>query len=132
MRLVCDAMNRAPATIAPEATVGEARALAAREGTAHLLVLDAGNLVGILCTCDLRAGPAGEQVCERMSLPVLTVRPDVTVDDAAATLCECRLGCLPVALGGLLLGVVGEEELERAGATRLPRPRHCHRHVQPR
>lgn len=125
MTLVSEAMDRSPLAVAPETPLAEAAALAARTGAAHLLVLEQDNLVGILCACDLEEGRAGEQVWERMSLPVLTVRPDDTVENAAMTMSECEVGCLPVAVGGLVLGTVGEPELARAGVRDLPRHHRC-------
>jgi CBS domain-containing protein len=128
MTLVSEAMDRSPLAVAPETSLREAAALAARTGAVHLLVLDEGNLVGILCACELAPEREGEQVWERMSLPVLTVRPDVSVEDAAMTLCECGVGCLPVAVGGLVLGTVGEPELARAGVQDLPPHHRCRAH----
>ncbi len=126
MTLVSDAMNRAPVVVPAEASVATAVALADAAGAAHLLVLDEEHLVGILCGCDLEAARPDEPVWERMSLPVITIRPDATLEDAATTLSECGVGCLPVALGGLVLGTVSGEELARAGvAARLPH-RRCH------
>jgi acetoin utilization protein AcuB len=126
MTLVSEAMNRSVVSVAPEARATEAAALARRARADHLLVLDAGNLVGILCSvCDLEGVEPGEEVAERMSVPVLTIRPDATIEDAAVTLTECEVGCLPVACGGLILGTVCVAELERAGV-RAPRARRCH------
>jgi acetoin utilization protein AcuB len=127
MKLVAEAMNREVVTVPPEASIGDAIALARETGAEHLLVLDEETLVGILCTCDLEAAAAGEHVCDAMSLPVLTVRPDAALEDAAITLGECDLGCLPVALGGLVLGTVSDAELERAGVEGV-RPAGRHRH----
>jgi CBS domain-containing protein len=123
--LVSDAMNRFPAAIDADATVEEAAACARVAAAAHLLVLDEDHLVGILCACDLRSASAGEHVCDCMSVPVVTVRPDATIEDAAELMAGCGVSCLPVALGGLLLGAVGEEELRRAGMDPpLHRPAH--------
>ncbi len=126
--MVSEAMNRAPATIEPDASVEEAVALARRAGSEHLLVVDEQTLVGILCTCDLRDAQAGEHVCDCMSVPVVSVRPDTPVEEAALTMRECALGCLPVAVGGLILGTVSDAELLGCG---IPPPRpyhHCARH----
>jgi acetoin utilization protein AcuB len=127
MNLVADAMNRAVVAVSPESTAGEAVALARRERAEHLLVLDGGVLVGILCSCDLEGADDAEPVAERMSLPVLTIRPDATLEDAALTLSECEVGCLAVACGGLVLGTLGEDDLARAGVGCRPR-RHHHGH----
>lgn len=126
MTLVSEAMNRSVVAVAPETTVEAAAGLARRTGAAHLLVLDEQTLVGILCTCDLRDPEPEEPVSERMSVPVMTVRPDTPLEDAAITIGECSVGCLPVAVGGLILGTVSEVELERCGID--PHHRH-HRHA---
>lgn len=126
--LVSEAMNRSPVVVPADATVATATALAEAAGAAHLLVLDEENLVGVLCGCDLRKAAPDEPVWERMSLPVITIRPDATLEEAAATLCGCGVGCLPVALGGLVLGIVSGEELARAGVPALLPRRRCHQH----
>ena len=121
--MVSEAMNRAPVTVVPDATIEEAVALARRTGSEHLLVMDEETLVGVLCTCDLRHAGEGERVCDCMSVPVVTVRPDAPVEDAALTMRECSVGCLPVALGGLVLGMLGDTELRSCGIP-PPRPHH--------
>jgi acetoin utilization protein AcuB len=127
MTLVAEAMNRSVVSVAPDASLGEARALVRRTGAEHVLVMDEDTLVGILCACDLRGAREDDAVCERMSVPVLTVRPDAPLEAAAMTMQECGVGCLPVALGGLILGTMSEAEFARVGVER-PRP-HCdHEH----
>jgi acetoin utilization protein AcuB len=128
MTLVSEAMNRSVVAVQPETTVEAAAVLARRTGAAHLLVLDEQTLVGILCTCDLRDPEPEEPVSERMSIPVMTVRPDTPIEDAAVTIGECAVGCLPVAVGGLILGTVSEVELERCGID----PHHPHHRHAPR
>ena len=123
MTLVSQAMNRSVVAVTPDAPMAAAIAIVRRTGAEHLLVMDEQNLVGILCACDLRGTRPEEPVCEHMTVPVLTVRPDSDVAEAAATMSACGVGCLPVALGGLILGTVSESEIARAGV-RDPRP-HC-------
>jgi acetoin utilization protein AcuB len=124
--MVSEAMNRALVAVAPDALVEEAVAVARRTGVEHLLVLDEHTLVGILCACDLRDASAGEHVSDCMSPPVITVRPDAPVEEAATTMRDCAVGCLPVQVGGLILGTLGDAELLRCGMG-PPRPhRHCH------
>jgi acetoin utilization protein AcuB len=122
MTLVAEAMNRALVAVAPDATLAEAAAVLRETGAEHVLVLDEGALVGTLCACALRGAAGGGAVLERMSAAVATVRPDAEVEDAALAMAEVGAGFLPVALGGLILGTVGEEELSRAGVPE-PRPR---------
>jgi acetoin utilization protein AcuB len=109
----------------------EAVELVRRSGAEHVLVIDDQALVGILCACDLRGARLDDRVAACMSSPVVTVRPDVGVDEAAATLVAYSVGCLPVAVGGLILGTLSEAELILAG---VPAPQPCcqHRHRRSR
>lgn len=129
MTLVAEAMNRSLVAVALDASMAEAAALVRSTGAEHVLVMDEQILVGILCACDLRGARAEDRVSANMSFPVMTVRPDVGVEEAALTLVERRVGCLPVAVGGLILGTLSEAELRQAGVLE-PRPR-CH-HVHRR
>lgn len=128
-RLVAWAMSRAVVEVGPDQTAEEARSLAGATGAQHLLVMDQGILVGILCRCDLDEASAGAPVSDRMSVPVMTIRPDATVRDAGTTMADCGVGCLPVVVGGLILGTISQAELGRHG-TRRRRPDigcRCHR-----
>ncbi len=131
MTLVSEAMNRSVVTVAPETSLADAVALVRRTGAEHVLVMDEQNLVGILCACDLRGASPQVPVCDRMTVPVLTVRPDAEVEEAATTMSECGVGCLPVALGGLILGTVSEAEIARAGVHHPhPHCQHVHRRAK--
>jgi acetoin utilization protein AcuB len=128
MTLVSQAMNRSVVTVMPDVSLAEAVALVRRTGAEHVLVVEDQNLVGILCACDLRGWDPGAVVCDRMTVPVLTVRPDADVEDVAETMSARGVGCLPVALGGLILGTVSEAEIARAGVHHPhPRCQHVHR-----
>jgi CBS domain-containing protein len=131
MTLVSQAMNRSVVTVTPDAPLADAVALVRRTGAEHVLVMEDQNLVGILCACDLRGARAGAAVCDRMTVPVLTVRPDAAVEDAAETMTAWGVGCLPVAVGGLILGTVSEAEIARAGVQDPhPRCQHVHRRAR--
>ncbi len=131
MALVSEAMNRSVVSVTLDASMAQAVALIRRTGAEHVLVLEDQNLVGILCACDVRGAPPEEPVGDRMTVPVLTVRPDADVEEAAATMSECGVGCLPVTVGGLILGTVSEAEIARAGIRDLhPRCQHAHRRTR--
>jgi CBS domain-containing protein len=126
--MVSEAMNRAVVTVEPDQQVTAAAELARRTGAEHLLVVDEQTLVGILCACDLRDADPRDHVSDCMSLPVVTVRPDAPLEEVLETMQECAVGCVPVAVGGLVLGTVSDEELLRCGVA-VPHPhRHCHGH----
>jgi acetoin utilization protein AcuB len=123
--LVSDAMNRAVVTVEPDESIEAAVEIVRATGAAHLLVLDEQTLVGIVCRCDLGAASPGSTVSEFMTLPVVTVRPDASLEEAALTMEECAIGCVPVALGGLILGTVSDDELVRCGLGMRRAHRHC-------
>lgn len=123
MPLVSDAMRRAFTTVPADATVAEAAGIAARAREEHLLVVEGENLVGVVCChCDLEGAPEEEAIAERMTVPVFTVRPDAPLEEAVLTMRDCRVGCLPVAAGGLLLGVLTAQDVADAPAG-SPHPR---------
>jgi acetoin utilization protein AcuB len=124
--IVSEAMNRALVAIEPDATIADAAALARRTGADHLLVIDEDTLVGILCACDLAGAAPADRVSDCMTVPVMTIRPDAPVAEAAMTMRECELGCLPVALGALVLGTVTDVELARCGIPPAHPHRRCH------
>jgi acetoin utilization protein AcuB len=124
--IVSEAMNRSPVAIAPDVTVADAVALARRTGADHLLVLDERALVGILCACDLRDAPRPDPVSAWMTVPVVTIRPGARIEDAAATLRDCAVGCLPVTVGALVVGTIGDEELAACGLGPAHPHRSCH------
>jgi acetoin utilization protein AcuB len=125
--MVSEAMNRSVVTVEPDAPVEAARDVVRTTGAEHLLVMDEETLVGIVCTCDLRDARPGEHVCDCMTVPVVTVRPDTPLEDVVDTMDACAVGCVPVALGGLILGTVSEDELVRCGVAAPPSLRHRHR-----
>jgi len=135
MALVSEAMSRAFTTVDADATVAEAIRVAADARTEHLLVVDSDHLVGVLCChCDLERARPEDAVADCMTVPVFTVRPDATLEDAALTMRDCEVGCLPVAAGGLLLGVLTARDVAGAavaapGGRCSCRTRHAHHAV---
>src|SRR5215475_13830174 len=125
-----EVMTPAPFTVAPSLSVLEARSEMTRRSIRHLLVTDHSVLVGIVTDRDIRLAlpsPATSlsiwevnylvarlTVGEIMTKTVITVDPDRDIRDAARLMIEHKIGALPVALGGRLLGIVTETDLLRA------------------
>jgi CBS domain-containing protein len=126
--LVSEAMNRRIVALGPDASMAEALALVRRSGAEHVLVMDELTLVGILCACELRGAAPAARVRERMTVPPTAVAPDARLDDAVAVMARSGAGCVPVVVGGLILGSLSELELAAAGVPEpLPRCPRTHR-----
>src|SRR5829696_2449367 len=118
MLLVRDSMTREIVTLSPDETVGTALALCRERRIRHLPVLSEGGLVGIVSDRDLRsATPAfGEPeraaalqkvlVEDVMADDVISALPDDPIEQAANTMRERRIGCLPVVESGELVGII--------------------------
>jgi IMP dehydrogenase len=106
-----------PHTIAPDASLAEARAETERLGVSGLLVVDADErLVGILTTRDLRAGDDANSVSDQMTPleRLVTGEPGITPEDALALLHRHRIEKLPLAdAEGRVAGMVTLRDLEQ-------------------
>ncbi len=114
---VRDVMSRTPKTLGRNDQLSLADDVMRAERIRHLPVLDEeGSLCGILSQRDmfrgalaqaLGYGTAAQQkmltmlrVKEVMTTDVITTRPDMALAEAAKTMLERKLGCLPVMDGG--------------------------------
>ena len=110
---VRDWMTRQPTTVAPDCTVASALVRMRRAQVRHLLVMDAGRLVGIVSHRDWRRLDSREDRGGRRSRPIasimtedpVTVAPEAPVTVAARALLERKIGCLPVRDGEDILGI---------------------------
>jgi CBS domain-containing protein len=108
-------------SIAPAATVYEALALMAEKDVGALLVLEAGNLVGIVSERDyarkvaLRGKTSRETpVREIMTARVVWVRPEQTIEECMALMTNKRIRHLPVLEGERLIGVISIGDVVKA------------------
>jgi acetoin utilization protein AcuB len=129
---VHEVMSASVVTVPISATCQEAVGRMHRARIRHLPVVDdAGRLVGIVTDRDLRhrlftpdvfraigTVPVEDllrqvRVLEIMSTPVVTVRPDDDLEEAARLMLEDKVGSLPVVEGGRVTGIVTETDLLR-------------------
>ena len=125
---VRDVMTRDPKTLGRNDQISLADDLMKQERIRHLPVLDDdGELVGIVSQRDMFRGALahalgyGETaqrrmlgllvVKEVMTTQVVTVEPDAPITDAARTMVDRKIGCLPVVEGGKLVGILTEGDL---------------------
>ena len=95
----------------------------------HLPVLDAGSVVGVVSQRDLFRAALGAalafgirrpqelmrslEIRDVMSTPAVTVEPGALVQEAARTMAERKIGCLPVVESGRLVGILTENDVLR-------------------
>ncbi|MCR4425357.1 MAG: CBS and ACT domain-containing protein [Firmicutes bacterium] len=137
---VRDRMTTRPLTVPPETSVMDALELMRRNKVRRLPVMAGDSLVGIVTELDLlhvSPSPATSlsvfeinylvskmRVKDAMTTDVITVSPDDTVEKAAMTMRENKIGGLPVMEGKKLVGIITETNifdafLEMLGVTKV-------------
>jgi CBS domain-containing protein len=108
-----DVMTKGPATLGPQATLGEAATLMRQEDCGSIPIVDGGRLVGIVTDRDIvvRAIAAGKDarsthVSEVMSADPVSISPDTDVDEAAKVMADRQIRRLPVVEDGKLAGIL--------------------------
>lgn len=103
-------------SIRPDASIAEAAAELQRQSVSALVVLDDGDLVGLLTERDLVQvivdgdDPSTVPVRQRMSVDVVTVSPDVDEMQARELMGRHAVKHLPVVDGGTVVGLIEQTE----------------------
>lgn len=111
-------------TVEPDASVADAVQRVVDAGISHLLVTTRGDLVGLVCVCDLDRAHVGATVEECMARDPITVDVATSAALAGRVMLERGISCLPVMAGGALRGVITVGDLRRAGIVDAP-PERC-------
>jgi len=123
-------MQKNPVTIGPDATFYEARAIIRDKGIRHLPVVDKHNqLMGIVTDRDIRqAAPSdattlsvhelhyllGKLKVSAFMTPkekLITIGPDLIIEEAVQLMHDHKIGCLPVVDGKNLIGIITETDV---------------------
>ncbi len=127
-------MTRDVTTLGPEAPVAEAAALMARAHIRRLPVVERSGkevrLLGIVSATDILhafppdvnpfavEGPDARQTPltagDIMHRQLETTTPDTPIEEAAAMMCDQKIGALPVLRDGKLVGIITESDIFRA------------------
>ncbi len=115
---VWEVMSTGLLTATPDEPVSAVSVRARREDVHHVIVVHVtGELLGMLCGCDMDHAWPDARVVEAMSSRPLFIGPGVSLAEAAETMERYGVGALPVlALDGRPLGVVTRSDLRRHGA----------------
>ena len=134
--LVKDRMTPDPVTITTDTSLKEALELVRSKPFRHLPVLDENNkLVGIVTEKSLvYASPtptttlsvfevdyilARTKIGQIIQGTVITVPPDLPIEEAARVMIDQRIGCLPVVEGEKLVGIISDTDIFRVFAEGL-------------
>jgi acetoin utilization protein AcuB len=113
--LVRDIMRSPAVSISGDTTLQDAYAEMRQKGIRHLPVLEEDRLVGVITDRDLRLAtsalapspfPPDSRVSKVMTRTPLTADQMDPVEDAARTMRERKIGCLPVLEDGRLIGIL--------------------------
>lgn len=113
--LVRDIMSSPAVGIAGDTTLEDAYRMMREKGIRHLPVLAGDRLIGVVTDRDLRLAtsslaptpfPAATPVSAMMSRPPVTADLADPVEDAARTMRERKIGCLPVVDGERVVGII--------------------------
>jgi len=118
---VKDVMTKETITIASNETGGSAAKVMSENEVTCILVVDNGNVVGIVTVKDFLTRIVNKDwgwdqiaVAEMMSRPVECISPDSSVFDAIAIMEAKHIKRLPVVTGKRLLGIVTQTDLIRS------------------
>ena len=125
---VNDWMTRDPITCSPEMSLAGAYALMLENDVRRLIVVDRGEVVGIITLSDiLRALPGltdeaddatrlltvTRKVADVMSTDPILVDPEDTIQEAAERMLEYQISGLPVVSGDKVVGIITESDIFR-------------------
>jgi CBS domain-containing protein len=117
---ILDRKGRNVFSVSPTMSVADAVAEMNRHRVGSVLVLDGGRLVGIFTERDVlrrvvgaTVDPKRTLVADVMTAGVITISPDVTIEDTMVLFTEKRCRHLPVVDNGKLVGTISIGDVTR-------------------
>jgi acetoin utilization protein AcuB len=125
--LVRKKMKKDLITITKDESMTTAKKILREKNIRHLPVVEGKKLIGLVSNMDIRkaeASPATSleirelhylldklTVGEIMTRNVITISPDISVEEATTLLHDNKIGCLPVVEDGNLVGILSENDV---------------------
>jgi CBS-domain-containing membrane protein len=109
-----EVMSMPVMAIGPESRAEEVLALARSEGVHHFPIVEAGRLVGIVCTCDLEDLQPEVSAVQVAWRHVITLPPQGSLTDAARLMTMHGVGSIVIVDDEGVCGIVTREDLVRA------------------
>ena len=117
-------MIRSVITMSPDASAYEAVKISNKNKIGCLVVVDSGQIVGILTERDLLErvlekcrNPKETKISEIMTRHVVMGKPDMELSEATRLMFEKRVKKLPIVDGNLLVGIVTLTDIAHATST---------------
>jgi acetoin utilization protein AcuB len=117
-------MTRQVVTVGPDESISHAMRLMRERGVKHLPVVRDGAVIGVISDRDIRTYTpskataldiheinyllAKATVSDAMGARLTTTTADTPIEEAALSLLENGIGCLPVVDGGVLVGIISD------------------------
>ena len=125
--LVRKKLNTKVITLTKDERAAVAKEILAENNIRHLPVVAGKRLIGLVTNMDIRKAEASPvpalgshelkylldeiTVREIMTRNVITISPDISVEEAATLLHDNKIGCLPVVENGALVGMLTESDV---------------------
>jgi len=125
--LVRKKMHKDLVTVTKDERMTVAKKIIKEKNIRHLPVVDGKKLIGLVTNMDIRkaeASPATSleirelhylldklTVGEIMTRNVITISPDISIEEATTLLHDNKIGCLPVVEDGVLVGMITENDV---------------------
>ena len=125
--LVRKKMHKDLVTVTKDEKMTVAKKVMKEKNIRHLPVVDGKKLIGLVTNMDIRkaeASPATSleirelhylldklSVGEIMTRNVITISPDISIEEATTLLHDNKIGCLPVVEDGNLVGIITENDV---------------------
>ena len=112
--LVSEIMSEPAVTIEPGARVEEVFGLAEQRAVHHFPIVDRGQLVGLVCTCDLRDASPHSCAADLAHQRVVTISPEGNADEAAHLMVKEAVGSIVVVSEEGVVGMLTREDVARS------------------
>jgi len=119
-----EVMNKQPITVGPNVKVDRAASIMKENKIGSLLVIEEGKAVGIVTESDIihkvvakNKKPSELTVRKIMTSPMITIKPDLDICEAAKIMADTGVRKLPVMKGKKLIGILTEHDILRVSPT---------------
>ena len=132
---ISDVMTEAAVTDRPDDTLEQAARKMWKQQTGSLLVLEGGELLGIVTERDILKAvangvPLDRRISDVMSKDLITANPGTSLREAATIMTEKWIRHLPILDGGRLVGIVSQRDLAGVLSGALNEPEGLHRLIE--